>query len=57
MVWTSIAYGREKKCLRKEKRRDHLGDGRIMLMCWIHLAQDRDTWWIRLNTVIDFWFP
>jgi hypothetical protein len=24
---------------------------------WIHLAQDRNTWWAVLNTLVKVWFP
>jgi hypothetical protein len=24
---------------------------------WIHLAQDRDQWWVLVNTVMNLWVP
>jgi hypothetical protein len=24
---------------------------------WIHLAQDRDTWWALVNTMMNIWVP
>jgi hypothetical protein len=27
------------------------------IMDWMHLAQDRDQWWVLVNKVMNLWFP